>query len=337
MTTRQPWDSKEDIALARAVDQAGTKNWPEVARLVANRSAKQCRERWKNHLDPSIRRGRWSKKEDKKIMSFVTNHGQKWSVLAKLLPGRSDASIKNRFHGSLKRRFDPEFDVIRDQSDRSADLSMSDDEDFEEDLIPVKPKKKEVKKAIVMSVSSPTVTVQQASALVIDDHTVTVAPLSLPSSSEAISPLTSKPSQQRGISPSTHVPNTHISKLLECSQKISTKAIAIPAIATKGQEEKEVPRPAVRESNLFGLQHLLCESQPSVPAIPPQIQAYNLPPVSEILHNSTFRASQQAQDRALPRLQALSQSTRSELNEPLPPISLLFSHISRNSIPIKFV
>jgi len=51
------------------------KNWGEVASIIEGRTAKQCRERWKNHLDPSINKGPWTEDEDKQLMTFYNELG----------------------------------------------------------------------------------------------------------------------------------------------------------------------------------------------------------------------------------------------------------------------
>lgn len=39
--------------------------WSVVASRLPGRIGKQCRERWFNHLDPSIKKGEWSPEEDR--------------------------------------------------------------------------------------------------------------------------------------------------------------------------------------------------------------------------------------------------------------------------------
>jgi myb proto-oncogene protein len=53
-----------------------------------SRSGKQCRERWHNHLDPAINKDYWAEKEENVLFAKHIEYGNKWSEIAKFLPGR---------------------------------------------------------------------------------------------------------------------------------------------------------------------------------------------------------------------------------------------------------
>jgi hypothetical protein len=117
-----PFTLEEDQLLVNYVVQFGAQNWPRVTSFLPNRSAKQCRERWFNHLSPSIVKSEWSQQEDELIFQQFTLHGPKWSKIAKVVPGRSDNAIKNRWNSSVSRRIETTEDgrqiVLPDSSKR---------------------------------------------------------------------------------------------------------------------------------------------------------------------------------------------------------------------------
>ena len=78
--------------------------WSEVALHLHGRIGKQCRERWNNHVDPSIRKGKWTEEEDLLLFEAQSVFGNRWTEISKLLPGRTENNVKNRFHSaSLKK------------------------------------------------------------------------------------------------------------------------------------------------------------------------------------------------------------------------------------------
>ena len=99
--SKRTWTTDEDQLIIDLVKNRGL-NWAVVSSHFPNRSGKQCRERYKNHLRTDIKKGGWTLAEDKIIMDMVADYGNAWVKIKKHLSGRTDNAIKNRYHAILR-------------------------------------------------------------------------------------------------------------------------------------------------------------------------------------------------------------------------------------------
>jgi len=98
-----PWTIDEDRKLLEWVRTNGATKWTYCSDFISGRSGKQCRERWFNTLNPNVKKGGWTPKEDFLIFKFFSEFGSKWSLIASQFPGRTENSVKNRFYSTLRR------------------------------------------------------------------------------------------------------------------------------------------------------------------------------------------------------------------------------------------
>ncbi|KAB5545107.1 hypothetical protein DKX38_013219 [Salix brachista] len=102
---RGPWTVEEDQILKSHVQKYGHSNWRALPKQAGlQRCGKSCRLRWVNYLRPDIKRGNFSDEEEETIIKLHEMLGNRWSVIASRLPGRTDNEIKNVWHTHLLKR-----------------------------------------------------------------------------------------------------------------------------------------------------------------------------------------------------------------------------------------
>jgi hypothetical protein len=102
LINRGAWTQAEDELLTSAVRRFGSKKWTDIAKLVPNRTSKQCREHWCNRLAPNVKHEPFGPWEDHTIIEQQRELGNRWSAIARQLEGRSANAVKNRWYSRLK-------------------------------------------------------------------------------------------------------------------------------------------------------------------------------------------------------------------------------------------
>uniref|UniRef100_A0A803QZJ4 Uncharacterized protein n=1 Tax=Cannabis sativa TaxID=3483 RepID=A0A803QZJ4_CANSA len=99
------WLEEEDERLISFVQLMGEKRWDALAKASGlRRSGKSCRLRWLNYLRPNLKHDQISAEEENIIIQLHERWGNKWSKIARILPGRTDNEIKNYWRTYLRKK-----------------------------------------------------------------------------------------------------------------------------------------------------------------------------------------------------------------------------------------
>jgi hypothetical protein len=104
---RNPWTPKEDAKMLELMKKYG-QSWAMISSLMDGRTGKQVRDRYLNKLRPNIKCGDWSLEEDEMLVALCKEIGNRWSLIANHLPGRTEGQVKNRYYSHIKKRLLPD-------------------------------------------------------------------------------------------------------------------------------------------------------------------------------------------------------------------------------------
>ncbi|XP_040283214.1 cell division cycle 5-like protein [Bufo bufo] len=108
------WRNTEDEILKAAVMKYGKNQWSRIASLLHRKSAKQCKARWYEWLDPSIKKTEWSREEEEKLLHLAKLMPTQWRTIAPII-GRTAAQCLEHYEYLLDKA------AQRDNEEEAAD------------------------------------------------------------------------------------------------------------------------------------------------------------------------------------------------------------------------
>ncbi|XP_028807064.1 transcription factor WER-like [Neltuma alba] len=121
---REAWTAQEDRILAAYIRAHGEGKWKNIPKQTGlRRCGKSCRLRWMNYLRPDIKRGNITEDEEDLILRLHKLLGNRWSLIAGRLPGRTDNEIKNYWNTNLAKK---------EQEKRANDISQDGEKEIAE-------------------------------------------------------------------------------------------------------------------------------------------------------------------------------------------------------------
>lgn len=98
------WSQEEDDILREQIRLHGTENWAIIASKFKDKTTRQCRRRWFTYLNSDFKKGGWSPEEDVLLCEAQKIFGNRWTEIAKVVSGRTDNAVKNRFSTLCKKK-----------------------------------------------------------------------------------------------------------------------------------------------------------------------------------------------------------------------------------------
>lgn len=114
--SRKPWTKEEDAKLTQIVHEKlishgfeGGINqlfsqtptfeldWEAVSDELGTRKPKECKKRWNNSLNPTLKKGKWTPEEDEMLINLFKEFGSSWQKISLAIPGRTDDQCAKRY------------------------------------------------------------------------------------------------------------------------------------------------------------------------------------------------------------------------------------------------
>jgi pre-mRNA-splicing factor CDC5/CEF1 len=126
------WTNAEDEILKAALMKYGFNNWRAVASMLPKKTSKQCRRRWTQWLDPSLKKGEWSLQDDEKLLRLAKKLPTQWRTIAPML-SRTALQCLERY------------ELLLDVAAKSQKTEKDDDEKDDNDIDAIQKQRKRLR------------------------------------------------------------------------------------------------------------------------------------------------------------------------------------------------
>ncbi|CEO97908.1 hypothetical protein PBRA_006022, partial [Plasmodiophora brassicae] len=89
------WKNTEDEILKAAVMKYGKNQWARISSLLVRKSAKQCKARWYEWLDPSVKKTEWTREEEEKLLHLAKIMPSQWRSIAAIVGRTSTQCLEH--------------------------------------------------------------------------------------------------------------------------------------------------------------------------------------------------------------------------------------------------
>ncbi|KAF8527944.1 hypothetical protein BU17DRAFT_81177 [Hysterangium stoloniferum] len=93
---KTPWTPAEDAQLLKLYATHQPPRWSLIAKQIPGRTDDACSKRYREALDPRLKRDSWSSNEDAKLLELTAQLGSKWTQVGQAM-GRSGLGCRNRW------------------------------------------------------------------------------------------------------------------------------------------------------------------------------------------------------------------------------------------------
>ena len=138
---REKFTPAEDLLLKQLIMVYKIKKWSSIASFFPTKTARQCRDRWNNYINPELSNKKWSIAEDSLILQKVKELGLHWNNISKFFNGRPANSIRNRYKylirhmQLLQSQKSGQKNIVQQQENNNNNIISYEVDDFEPILI----------------------------------------------------------------------------------------------------------------------------------------------------------------------------------------------------------